>query len=287
MSFIFSEDNFNTSGDIIRHGGSAYLMRMLNQNDCMFSLKCISTSKQYLQTAENLNIPSTESQTGGYIDVCGADQHPFYDIVWEDTLSYMMPLSTTNLQLHTPPIATLLPNLDTSEFTIPSCTPSPTENLRSDPLYNGHSSTWAARNSTCAIIQPQSPPLHLSDAQKASKKIKRDQKAKATKCLYDTITIFLDDQKIEIETLSQGHNVTPKYINNIISSHTKYHTMHKVQLSNALVHAKAKEMNTSKLNPMTPYCLKTYTVLNCNQINPSVLNIPWLNYARWLPMTLR
>ncbi|KAG1723865.1 hypothetical protein EDB19DRAFT_1611071, partial [Suillus lakei] len=110
-----------------------------------------------------------------------------------------------------------------------------------------------------------------SNAQKASHKIKRDQKTEAARLLHDTITIHLDDQKIKIDSLSHAHNVTPKYINNMINSHTKYHTMCKVQLTNTLIHAKAKEVNAGKLNPLTPHHLKN---LHCNQINLLVTNDP-------------
>ncbi|KAG0691669.1 hypothetical protein DFH29DRAFT_1015635 [Suillus ampliporus] len=109
-------------------------------------------------------------------------------------------------QLPTPPIADLSP--DASEHILPSRTPSPAgSNLVSEPgpgpLHDANSSTWAACNPTRLVIRPRTPLPRLSDAQKASRKIKRDQ-----------------------------------------SNQTKYHTTCKVQLSNALVHAKAREMNT-------------------------------------------
>ncbi|KAG1802917.1 uncharacterized protein HD556DRAFT_1304154 [Suillus plorans] len=63
--------------------------------------------------------------------------------------------------------------------------------------------------------------------------------------LHNAITVHLDDQKIKIESLLHAHNVTSKYINYMINSHTKYHIMCKVQLTNTLIHAKAKEMNTN------------------------------------------
>jgi hypothetical protein len=46
----------------------------------------------------------------------------------------------------------------------------------------------------------------------------------------------------------------------MINGHTKYHTTRKVQLTNALVHAKAKEVNAGKLNFLIFYCFKTYTL---------------------------
>ncbi|KAG2124202.1 hypothetical protein DEU56DRAFT_744825 [Suillus clintonianus] len=104
-------------------------------------------------------------------------------------------------------------------------------------------SSWAARNPTRAIIRPRTPPPRLTDAQKASRKIKRDQRLERTKHLHDAVAEYLDAQKTKIEALSRAHHVTPKHINDIIGSQTHYRTSRKSQLINALVHAKAKEMN--------------------------------------------
>lgn len=84
------------------------------------------------------------------------------------------------------------------------------------------------------------------DAQKASWKIKRDQKREATKSLYDGISEYLNEQRVKIEVLARTHNVTPKHINDIISIHINYHNSRKPQLINALIHAKAKELNAGK-----------------------------------------
>ncbi|KAG1786352.1 uncharacterized protein HD556DRAFT_1248400 [Suillus plorans] len=104
-------------------------------------------------------------------------------------------------------------------------------------------SSWAARNPTRAIIRPRTPPPRLTDAQKASRKIKRDQKIERTKRLHDAVAGYLDAQKTQIEALALAHHVTPKQINDIISNHTHYRTSRKSQLIHALIHAKAKEMN--------------------------------------------
>ncbi|KAG1880786.1 hypothetical protein F4604DRAFT_1578410 [Suillus subluteus] len=136
---------------------------------------------------------------------------------------------------------------DVDESVIPSRTPSPAGISRSEPVHDANSSTWAARNPTHAIIHPRTPPHRLSDAQKATRKIKRDQKTEVTKRLHEALTIHLDKQKLKIDSISHAHHVTPKYINDLIGNHTKYHTSRKVQLTNALVHAKAKEMNSNQL----------------------------------------
>jgi hypothetical protein len=118
----------------------------------------------------------------------------------------------------------------------------------SEPLRNANSSTWAARNPTRSTIHRRTPPPRVSDAQKASRKIKQDRKIELTNRLHDSIAEHLDEQKLKIEALGLMHNVTPKRISDMISSQTNYRTSRKVQLTNALVHAKAKEMNAGKSN---------------------------------------
>ncbi|KAG1729474.1 hypothetical protein EDD22DRAFT_1015222 [Suillus occidentalis] len=186
----------------------------------------------------------------------GGNVHSFDSIDWEDLSLYTMPLSveelqainadTTFPQLRDPSMANLSSTSDTSGYVPPSRIPSPIENTRPDPLRDANSSTWAACNPTRSVIRAQTPPPRLSDAQKASRKVKRDQKMETTKRLHDAVALYLDEQKLKIGLLSCTHNVTPKYINDIIGSHTKYRTTRKVQLTNALIHAKAKEMNTDQ-----------------------------------------
>ncbi|KIK34474.1 hypothetical protein CY34DRAFT_26852 [Suillus luteus UH-Slu-Lm8-n1] len=182
--------------------------------------------------------------------------HSFDSIDWEDPLLYTIPLSAEELQainadtsfpeLRDPSIANLSSASDTCGSVPPSRIPSPIENTRSDPLRDANSSTWAARNPTRSVIRARTPPPRLSNAQKASRKVKHDQKMETTKRLHDAVALYLDEQKLKIGSLSRAHNVTPKYINDIIGSHTKYRTTRKVQLTNTLIHAKAKEMNTDQ-----------------------------------------
>jgi flagellar biosynthesis regulator FlaF len=118
----------------------------------------------------------------------------------------------------------------------------------SAPLREANSSSWAARNPTRSIIRPRTPPPRLTDAQKASRKIKRDQRVERTKRLHDAVAEYLDEQKTKIEALSRAHHVTPKQVNDIIGSQTHYRTSRKSQLMHALIHAKAKEVNAGKSN---------------------------------------
>ncbi|KAG1752816.1 hypothetical protein EDB19DRAFT_1627578 [Suillus lakei] len=113
-------------------------------------------------------------------------------------------------------------------------------------LRDANTSTWAARNPTHSTIRCRTPPPKISEAQKASHKIKRDQKIELTKLVHNAVAAHLDEEKTRIQSLAHAHNVTSKYINDMISSQTKYHGSRKAQLANALLHAKAKEMNSDQ-----------------------------------------
>ncbi|KAG1721064.1 hypothetical protein EDB19DRAFT_1646723 [Suillus lakei] len=127
-----------------------------------------------------------------------------------------------------------IPELPTPSARTPSPQPSPTEAEVPDTIVEipesireANTSSWAARNPTRAIIRPRTPPPRLTDAQKASRKIKRDQRLKRTKNLHDAVAEYLNAQKTKIEALSRAHHVTPKHINDIIGSQTHYRTSRK------------------------------------------------------------
>ncbi|KAG2354601.1 hypothetical protein BDR07DRAFT_1305442 [Suillus spraguei] len=136
---------------------------------------------------------------------------------------------------------------DAHDLTPASRAPSPADSESlSEPLRDANLSTWAARNPTRPVIHCWTPPTRLSDAQKASRKIKKGLKTEMMKRLHDAVVKHLQEQKHAVELLSHAHNVTPKYVNDMIGSQTKYHTARKIHLTNALIHAKAKEMNSDQ-----------------------------------------
>ncbi|KAG1834282.1 hypothetical protein DFJ58DRAFT_869095 [Suillus subalutaceus] len=140
------------------------------------------------------------------------------------------------------PLPDFLPPTSDPPLCQPSEARSPSPE-RSEPLREANSSSWAAQNPTRSIIRPRMPPPRLTDAQKASRKIKRDQRTERTKHLHNAVAEYLDEQKTKIEALSRAHHITPKQINDIIGSQTHYRTTRKSQLIHALIHAKAKEVN--------------------------------------------
>ncbi|KAG0701647.1 hypothetical protein DFH29DRAFT_1000066 [Suillus ampliporus] len=185
------------------------------------------------------------------------------EINWDDPSLYTMPLTSdeiaaiteditaTNTSVppaHTPspqPFETSTRDLEGSRSATEAEIPGTGEQML-ESLRKGNTSSWAARNPTRAVICTRTPPPRLTEAQKATRKIRRDQKMEKTKLLHDAIAEYLAEQKTKTEVLACAHSITPKSINDIIGSQTNYHKSCKPQLTNALIHAKAKEMNADQ-----------------------------------------
>ncbi|KAF9245370.1 hypothetical protein BU15DRAFT_58971 [Melanogaster broomeanus] len=137
-----------------------------------------------------------------------------------------------------------------------------------------NSSTWQARNPGQPVIQPRVAPPRQTAAQKASRDIARAQKAAKAKLLYESIEAFLKDQRSKTETLARQHDVTVDHVRQLIGGETHYHTSRKIQLRNALVHAKAVEVNTVQL-------------LTEIKVARWVLNSPWPDIQRMVQEDLK
>jgi hypothetical protein len=263
MSYIYSEDDFDASGNFIASGRPGHFMAMLHENEGVLSFKHVFPwHLMTLKKGSSFDIVRTgPGQSGGDLNVFGGYTHAPLQasaINWEDPSWYTIPLSADELAaINTsmgtiPPLsAPLISNPSPQSIPSPHCTPSPGSidgTLMPERLRNANSSTWAARNPTHSTIHRRTPPPRLSDAQKASRKIKQDRKTELTNRLHNSVAEHLDEQKSKIESLGLMHNVTPKRISDMINSQTNYHTSRKVQLPNALIHAKAKEMNAGKSN---------------------------------------
>lgn len=172
MSYLYSADDFDANGNFISTG------RFLD----------------LLARGEDTP-PSGEG--GSHIRLIN-------NINWNDPSLYTMPLTddeiaalthdiaATNHPLPELPPPTHVAGASTSPARTPSPKPSeihdqgpvsPTQSEVSDTSREvpellqreANTSTWAARNPTRATIRPRTPPPRLTDAQKASQKIKRDQ----------------------------------------------------------------------------------------------------------------
>ncbi|KAI6105163.1 hypothetical protein EDD16DRAFT_1486163 [Pisolithus croceorrhizus] len=111
-----------------------------------------------------------------------------------------------------------------------------------------NNSTWQVRNPNCPVIPPHVSKNKISNAERASHQIAAEQCAIKHKALQANINLFLEEQKHKLETIATTHDVVVKYLNCLVTSQTNYHTTHKPHLTNVLIHAKAKEVNSGNLS---------------------------------------
>ncbi|KIK13558.1 hypothetical protein PISMIDRAFT_34620, partial [Pisolithus microcarpus 441] len=110
-------------------------------------------------------------------------------------------------------------------------------------------STWQVRNPNRPVIPSRvSKKNKISITERASHQITAEQRATKRKALQADINLYLEEQKRRLETIATTHDVTVKYMDRLVTSQTYYHTMHKPHLMNALIHAKAKEVNSGDLS---------------------------------------
>jgi len=121
------------------------------------------------------------------------------------------------------------------------------------PTRRTHSATWAGRNAARPIIKSRIPPRPLTEAVKQAHKITREQGREAHKHLQNAITMFIADQNAKLEEIAKGHNVRAKRVQSLVVNQTQYRSTRKAQLYNALVSAKAREVNASKCLLCTQY----------------------------------
>ncbi|KAG1730790.1 hypothetical protein EDD22DRAFT_960669 [Suillus occidentalis] len=165
----------------------------------------------------------------------------FNEVDWNNPMLYTMPLTSDDIAAimsntnHSH--SDLLPPISNTNNSHSDLVPPMPDPSLPQPSSKTHSP------SPDIIIRPRMSPPRLTDMQKVSQKIKRDQRVERTKCLHDAVAEYLDKQKTKIEALSRAHHVTPKQVNDIIGSQTHYRTSCKSQLMHTLIHTKAKEVN--------------------------------------------
>jgi len=110
-------------------------------------------------------------------------------------------------------------------------------------MERGDSSSWASHNPTHPVIPTRSHPACLTEAQKASHALKTAQNKERSKSLQDAIAQFIQDHRKKLHELALAHHVSDKHVKNLIGLQTHYKKTREPQLHNALIHAKAKEVN--------------------------------------------
>ncbi|KIO04818.1 hypothetical protein M404DRAFT_25903, partial [Pisolithus tinctorius Marx 270] len=117
------------------------------------------------------------------------------------------------------------------------------ENVKS----SANSSSWHARNPGVPVqpIKARAPRL-LSTAEKSSRSLTKEDKAKRAKELHDALESFLHSQNAKLEAIAAANNFTFDHVKGLINTKTNYHHSHRAMLQNALVHAKSLEVNTDR-----------------------------------------
>ena len=105
--------------------------------------------------------------------------------------------------------------------------------------------TWANRNPGLPTI-PLRPSRQISEAQKASQAISREQRAEKASLLDSAVQEYLVRQASEIEGIALKHNVMVEYVKGLIGGETHYHSNRKAQRHNALLRVKALEVNAGR-----------------------------------------
>jgi len=138
-------------------------------------------------------------------------------------------------------------------FVPPSPSPSPPPSNSREPspparalLAESDNTTWAARNPTRPILNPRPAPARLTEAQKASKAIAREQKKANAKRLDDDIKRFTEEQHAKLEEIARTHNIKVEKVKDLVGVSTHYKKSRKPTLHNAILHAKAMEVNQGK-----------------------------------------
>jgi predicted XRE-type DNA-binding protein len=113
-----------------------------------------------------------------------------------------------------------------------------------------NNTTWAARNPTRPVLPTRPVPARLTDAQKASREIARRQRKLNTEKLNTDIKAFVEAEQLKIAEIAKAHNVTTDKVKDLVGTHTHYRKARKPALHNAILHAKAAEVNKGNLSTL-------------------------------------
>lgn len=95
-----------------------------------------------------------------------------------------------------------------------------------------------------APVQTSRKFLGLSDAQKATRKVRQEALQVEQEAFNNTFTVFLQERYDNLITFAGVHNRKVEYIEKLMNSSSHYKPKRGVNLQNAKVHVKAAEVNT-------------------------------------------
>jgi hypothetical protein len=109
-----------------------------------------------------------------------------------------------------------------------------------------------------AFVQESRKLTKISDAQKASTKIRKDADEAERKALNTELSILLAKHRTEITDLSARYCKKVEYIDKLISTSAHYKHKRGVNIENAKLHAKAAEVNAGIVSSVL-FFEKTHT----------------------------
>jgi vacuolar-type H+-ATPase subunit H len=153
-----------------------------------------------------------------------------------------IPSSAQSQSLLTGPSPTSVPSAAT--LATPP-TSAPTINTQGLLSFNG--ATHAERNlAGDGLIQPSRSLTKLTDAQKATRKIRQETERRAQELLSKDLDQLLTKQREELEELAGQHGKKVEAIDKLISTSGHYKHKRSVNIENAKVHMKSQEVNAGK-----------------------------------------
>jgi hypothetical protein len=102
--------------------------------------------------------------------------------------------------------------------------------------------TWAERN-PLKPMQPVRTRAKPTNAQKNSRKISAARNKEARVLIAADIAVLVTTRNTQIEELATKHSVTVQHIEKLVNNSSHYKKPRAPNLTNALVHMKAAELN--------------------------------------------
>jgi hypothetical protein len=115
-----------------------------------------------------------------------------------------------------------------------------------------NTATWRTRNPGRPVVPTRPQGRKRTAAEQASRELSRKNNLAKRELLENALKVFQEDNKTKLEALAHAHGVTDKYLKDLLGYQVNYHSTRKPTLQNALLHAKAKEVNQSKC--FSPFC---------------------------------
>lgn len=113
---------------------------------------------------------------------------------------------------------------------------------QSAPLTDLNLNTYASRNPSKPVIEPKH--VHKKPkVDKMTKMLKQEAREQAHKALMEAVKQCIGRREKEVTELAEAHDKTEQYIQRLVNDETHYHQKREVNLYNAKIHWKSRELN--------------------------------------------